>query len=246
MDKMILSASPGIIEFSNFEKIKSQLSAYIENFDDRDYEKLGYDFALADKNELSKVKKFFSKKRLGLKKVYTDPFVQVEQMFKELESIVDTALKPAKDYVDSADKDVKKKSIMAYASDRAVELGEHGSKIVNSSAFFNDRWLNKSFKQKDIIKEINSKLSEAKEDLQKIKELPIDNKEVLVARYYETLSMDGLGEFNKNLSEVKKHMELNEYDNRQEKILKIRATKLQYYRLFDFMNSEGIDYKEID
>ncbi len=244
MDKIMLSASPGIIEFSNFEKIKSQLSAYIENFDGRDYESLGYDFALADKDELTKVKKFFSKRRLGLKKVYTEPFVEVEAMFKELESIVDSALKPAKDYVDTADKDVKRKRIMIYARKMAADLGEQGARVVDSQAFFNDRWLNKSFKQSDIVNEIDYKLDKSNEDIAYIKELPTKNREVLVARYYETLSTDGLADFNKSLDEIKGVERVD--DDKQEKTLKIRATKLQYLRLFDFMNSEGMEYEEID
>ncbi len=245
MDKIILSASPGVIEFSNFEKIKVQLSDYIESFDNRDYESLGYDFALADKDELAKVKKFFSKRRLGLKKVYTEPYIEVEAMFKELEAIIDAKLKPAKDYVDLADRDMKRKRIMNYAKNRALEFGEQGSKVIESPSFFNDRWLNKSYKQSSIVEEIGSKLEKSKEDIAYIKELPTKNRDVLLARYYETLSTDGLSDFNKNLDNIT-ISEQAAIDDKQERKLRIRTTKLQYLRLLDFMNSEGIYCEEIN
>lgn len=76
-------------------------------------------------------------------------------MLKELVDIIDAPYKSAKAYVDKAYAVEKQQKIMKYARDKAVSLGEMGERIVNSPAFYNEKWNLKGSKDKAIQDEID-------------------------------------------------------------------------------------------
>ncbi len=253
MEELIVTGNPGIIEFSNFEKIKQQLSVFIkQNYNEKDYNILGYDIAQKDQDTLKKLKKVFSKKRLALKKEHTAPFEQVEKMFKELEGIIDEALKPAENFVKDNDKIAKKKRIMTYALEKGQRLGRHSEKVIKSSAFFNEKWLNKSFPFKNIYSEINEKIILAESDINTIAALDSENEKILFARYYETLSMEGLSSFNQAILEEEEEENTIITDTPMDdsrigyKVLKISATLEQMRGLLNYMDLQGIEYEEFE
>ncbi len=254
MEELIVIGNPGMIEFSNFEKIKQQLTVFIEqNYSERDYNVLGYDAAKADKEVLKKLKKVFSEKRLALKKEHTSPFEQVEKMFKELEAIVDKAFKPADVFIKDNDKTVKKDKIMAYALEQSQRLGRHSEKIINSPSFFNAKWSNVSVSYKSVYAEIDQKIALAESDINTITALDSDNKKILLARYYETLSIEGLSEFNNAIleDEVETDNAFISNDAVDDtrigyKILKTSGTLDQIRGLLNYMELQGIDYEELE
>ncbi len=273
MQKLIIKGQAGSLEFSNFDEIKTGLISFIsEKYQGMNYEELGYDIAYRDKKELRKIKRVFSKKRLELKKVYTDPYLQVEAMFKDLEAIVDKPLKNANAYVERNDKLEKRNRIISYAKSRSLDLGDFVEKIVDSPAFFNQRWLNKSMKLPMIYEDVDDIIESSIRDIHSIKARGSDNENILLARYYETLSTTGLKAFEQSISQEdeksnletgsKKEAEsivenlkstesistLNSkfYEVKEEKFLKITASEKQIEAFFKYMEFEGIEYEEVD
>ncbi len=273
MRKLMIKGQAGSLEFSNFDEIKSGLVSFISTkYQDMNYEEIGYDIAYRDKEELRKIKRIFSKKRLELKKIYTNPYLQVESMLKDLEAIVDKPLKKANSYVERNDKLEKRNRIISYAKSKSMDLGDFVKKIVDSPAFFNQRWLNKSMKLPVIYADVDDIIESSIRDIHSIKAMGSDNENVLLARYYETLSTTGLKNFEKNISkestksssetEFEKVSEfrvkseesaelcskLNSkfYEVKEEKILKIFISKKQAEALFKYMKFEDIEYEEVD
>ena len=156
-DLMIISKSvPGTVSFENFSEVKVGLQAYVsETYSDINYDRDGIEVAVLHQDELKKMRDAVTKKQKEIEKVYSAPYVEVEKMLKELVDIIDAPYKSAKAYVDKAYAVEKQQKIMKYARDKAVSLGEMGERIVNSPAFYNEKWNLKGSKDKAIQDEID-------------------------------------------------------------------------------------------
>ena len=94
-----------------------------------------------------------------------------------------TQLLSAYAFVDEAEANVKTKSIMHYAKEKAKILGDAAEKVVNSTAFFNPKWLNKTCSVKKYQDEIDSIIQNAAKDINTILTTGGDNTSILMARY---------------------------------------------------------------
>jgi hypothetical protein len=188
---IVSNSVPGVVTFDNFEDVKSRLQIYIQDtFENIDYETEGLDIAMADCDELKKMRDTISKKQKEIEKIYSAPYLSVEKMLKELIGIIDTPYKRAKTYVDEALANEKFQSVMTFAQEKAEALGDVGKKIIESPAFFNKKWLNKTTTEKSIHDEIDAIIQNAAKDINTIQATGGEHIPVLMARYYETLSMD--------------------------------------------------------
>lgn len=253
MDELIISAkqTPGVVTFDNYEELKAGLTQYVkETFDFVDYEQEGVDVAAADCKELKKKKDAITKVKKELKNAYSAPYEEVEKKLDELISILDVPYKKAKDYADTAEKKIKEKQIMEYARERASSLGDIGGKVVASQAFFNAKWLNKTASLKSIHQEIDTIVDSAATDINLIQSTGGDQIPVLMARYYETLSMDGVDSFLENLKEGSDEVdELAMASDKNVvgyKVLKITATEDQMAFIMSQLDLMGVEVEEIE
>lgn len=248
---IISTSTPGIVTFDNFEEVKANLEAYVkENFEGNDYDKEGIDIATEDRDELKKMRDVVSKKQKEIEKIYSAPYVTVEGMLKELIGIIDVPYKRAKNYVDCALENEKRNAVLCYAQNKATVLGEIGQKIIDSPAFFNKKWLNKTTSDKSIHDEIDSIIQTAVKDINLIQATGGDNIPVLMARYYETLSMEGVSTFLENISSSQNVIDElaveSENNVKGYKILKITATEDQMASLMDQLEIMGVEVEEIE
>lgn len=185
-----------------------------------------------------------------MKEAYSAPYVDVEKKLDELASILDIPYKKAKDYVDKAEKEEKKRAIMAYAREKMEVLGDAGEKVISSPAFFNPKWLNKTCKAKKYQDEIDTIISDASRDLISIQSSAGEQTAVLTARYYETLSMDGVRSFLNSLSEENAEIDLSAVVSEKNvigyKVLKITGTEDQMAALMDQIDIKGLEVEEIE
>lgn len=253
MNELIINASqtPGIVTFENYVEVKASLQTYIKDtFAGADYEMDGIEIATADYEELKKMRDIVTKKQKELEKAYSAPYVTVEAMLKEIISIIDVPYKKAKAFVDTAEKSQKKNEIMRYAMQKASEYGDVGRKIIESPAFFNNSWANKSTSVKSIHDSVDSILNQAVMDVNSIQATGGDNTAILMARYFETLSMDDVKSFKSSLSETDIEIDSMSVESENNvlgyKILKITATEDQMASIMDQLEIMGVEVEEIE
>lgn len=247
---ILANQTPGIVTFDNYEEVKASLETYIERFADTDYEKEGIEIASADYEELKKMRDAVTKKQKELEKAYSAPYVTVEAMLKEIVSIIDVPYKKAKTFVDTAEKLQKKNEVMKYAEEKALEYGEVGKKIIESQAFFTGSWANKSTSAKSIHDAIDGILQRAVSDINTIQATGGENTSALMARYFETLSMDGVKSFLASLNESNITIDPLSVESENNvlgyKVLKITATEDQMASIMNQLEMMGVDVEEIE
>lgn len=171
-------------------------------------------------------------------------------MLDELISIIDEPYKRAKNYVDEVEKSQKQQEILAFAHKTAEEFGNVGSKIVESAAFFKKEWLLKKYTVKKYQDEIRETIHQAVNDVHSIQLSAGDNSQVLLARYFETLSMDGVKSFLETLNETNIEADPSSVPSENNvlgyKILKITATEDQMASILDQLSLMDVDVEEIE
>ena len=253
MNELIIHASqtPGVVTFENYKEVKASLQTYInDKFTGMDYESEGLEVASVDYEELKKMRDVVTKKQKELEKAYSAPYVTVEAMLKEIVSIIDVPYKKAKTFVDTAEITQKKNEVMQYAEQKAGEYGDVGRKVIESPAFFNSSWANKSTSVKSIHDSIDSILNQAVMDVNSIHATGGDNTAVLMARYFETLSMDDVKSFKSSLGDTDIAIDSMSVESENNvlgyKVLKITATEDQMASIMDQLEIMGVEVEEIE
>lgn len=248
--RLVTTQTPGIVKFENYEEVRTALQEYInDNFTNASYDIIGLDDACFDLQELKKLKDVVTKKQKELKSAYTAPYITVETMLNELVTIIDVPYKKAKSYVETAQKQQKKYDVMEYAKKKANEYGEVGKRIIESPAFFDDKWANKSTSAKSIHDAIDTIFQQAVSDVNSIQLTGGDNISVLMTRYFETLSMDDVKKF---LTAIGETVEVDSISSESEynvlgyKVLRITATEDQMASILDQLELMGVDVEELE
>ena len=103
-------------------------------------------------------------------------------MVKEPLGVVDKFIK-------DIGKETKRKEILAYAKESTKSLGEFCEKVLASPAFFNERWLNATYKAKDWHSDIDSIVRRAADDIRTIQTVGGRNSSAMLGLYFDKLSM---------------------------------------------------------
>ncbi len=248
--------SPGIVTFSNFAEVKEKLKTGLKQYGAVPYSIERMDIAIADRDELKNIKKLLTDKKKEIEKAYNAPFEDVQKKLDELIELVKVPFKIADDFIKENDKLVKKREIMNYAKNKAVSLGDYAEKVLNSPAFFNERWLNATYRDKQWQRDVDEIISSAADNIQSIRVTAGSNTSALLAHYYQTLSMDGVKNFIRDIDEASAETEsdatLCEPQTTEKqgvvgfKTLKIFGTQNQFLTLETQLDILGMDYEEIE
>ena len=163
--------------------------------------------------------------------------------------MVDEPLKIIDELIKDNEKSAKKKEIMKYAADKAASLGTYAEKFLESKAFFNDRWLNLTYKTKDWKADIDKKVMDAADAFETIKNVGGDNAGALLGFYFRNLSLEGADEFMEFASsDVKEDVAAVKDENAVVgyKTLKIFGTERQMLQLMSLLDISGLEYEEIE
>ena len=197
---IVASQQPGIVSFSNFEEVRALLQGvhdyYIAvTYDDGDLKR-----AKDDLKVLRKAKKVLIDAKKSLKEGYAKPFSEVEAQLDELIGLIKEPEDLINGYIKANEKAAKQADIAEYAAAQAAVLGDYADKIISSPAFFNSRWLNTTYAAKQWRADIDGIIARAADDISGILAAGGEAKQALLARYYETLTMEGAQDFINSLN----------------------------------------------
>lgn len=188
---------------SNAIELKTQIENELQKYSVEKYLN-NPDAAATDKAFLNKVKEAVSDKRKEVTKKWNEPLDEFLMQMKSLEkSITDASnkLKTITDEVDAQEKAKKRKEIEDYWSTL-------GCTLIDLNKIFNPKWLNKTFKMKDVMLECESAIEKITSELETINKTAEENdRDLAKAFYLETLDLNRtllkLQELKENRAKIK-------------------------------------------
>ena len=239
----VIKKENDVFVLENYDLLKTWLSEGCSEYLHKEYKDI--DEALKDKEVLDGIKKSLKDVQKQIKEPYDDVEKKLDDLIKILQEPLTriTKLKQELEYKQKAEK------IMDYARIFVPDLGAYAEKILSSGSFLEHQWLTAKFSEKKWRDAVGDKISSIIKDLNTINNVGGKDVNALLARYYETLSLDNTEEYLKNLNETRpQQLETREEEDKVVgyKILKIYGTHSQMSQVLDELDLLGLDYEEIE
>lgn len=239
----IIRKENDVFVLENYELLKSWLSEGCNEYLEKEYTDI--DEALDDKEVLDGIKKSLKEVQKQIKEPYADVEKKLDDLIKILQEPISriTKLKQELEYKQKTER------IMEYARIFVPDLGAYADKILSSESFLEHQWLTTKFTEKKWRDAVAEKISNIVKDLNTINNVGGENTKALLARYYETLSLDNVEEYLANLNEEKtERLETKEEEDKVVgyKILKIYGTHSQMSQVLDELDLLGLEYEEVE
>lgn len=190
---------PEVIDF-NFEELKTEITARVENYTNLVYTEEQIKEAKTDLATLRKFTKALSDERIKVKKECLKPYEDFEAKIKELSAIVDKGIVnidgQVKNY-DEAKKEEKRAAIV-----ELFEMIGH-PEWLTLEQIFNQRWLNASVRLSVVNEEISARLEQISKDLDILSNMPEFAFEA-EEEYKSSLDLNRAISEGKRLSEIQK------------------------------------------
>ena len=249
--ELITRQEPGLVEFYNFEDLKTILEAELLPYRNVVYG--DQKEAEADQKNLKKLKKIIDDKRKEIKKVYMQPYEIVEAQTKELIAMIDEPLQTIAAFLENvkaAETEDKHQEIYAYYAKEAAPLGNLADALFDSPAFRNDKWELKSTKAKVWQDEIRAKIAQAAADLNSLQTAGGDHTAALVAKYLECQDMEQVLQFRHSM-ELAEEANAVEIADEQDHVvgfqtMKIHGTRRQMQMLRDQLEIMGMEFEILE
>ena len=252
--ELITRQEPGLVEFYNFEDLKTILEAELVRYQNIAYSEDDLKEAKADQKKLKDLRKAIDDKRKEIKKIYMQPYEVVEAQTKELIALIDAPLKAIGTYLDSAqeaEKEKKRQEIRAFYDREATPLGELADALFASPSFWNPKWELKSAKAKMWQDEIREKIAQAAADLSSLQSAGGEHTPALIAKYLECQDMEQVHQFRESLTAAKEISTTVEAADEQDnvvgwQIMKIHGTRRQMQMLRDQLEIMGMEFEILE
>ncbi|SEP83551.1 Protein of unknown function [Treponema bryantii] len=204
LDLVVTEKSIGSLE-TNISQLEAMVDKRLEDYRPEKYQG-DADLAKKDKAELNKASETIRKSRIALMEELMKPYQDFETRCKNLESKIKSASNALDEIVkirDNEAKEQKRKTIELFWQTKKFDL-------FPLEKVFNPKWLNKTFKESEIIKEMDSIIARTYQDLKSIEQL--ENADTLKAHYLMTLN---IGDTLKYGEELKRQKEVAEREARE-------------------------------
>lgn len=159
LDLVVTEKSVGYLE-TNISALENLVDKRLEDYKPETY--FGdADLAKKDRAELNKAKDKITRARIDLIAELMKPYNDFEERCKALEKKIDLASKALDEIVklkENEEKENKRKTIEQFWTSKNFEL-------FPLEKIFNSKWLNKTFKESDIIAEMDSRIEKTYKDL---------------------------------------------------------------------------------
>lgn len=159
LDLVVTEKSIGFLE-TNIEALENLVNKRLEDYKPENY--LGdADLAKKDRAELNKAKEKIGRARIDLIAELMKPYNDFETRCKALEKKIEQASKALDEIVkqkENEEKELKRKVIEQFWTSKNFDL-------FPLDKIFNTKWLNKSFKESDILSEMDSRIEKTYKDL---------------------------------------------------------------------------------
>jgi hypothetical protein len=170
---------------TNAKDIKALVEQSLPNYDIKNYSEDNIETAKKDKAMLNNASKVLNAKRIEIEKEFMKPFIEFKdiiaetvKLISECSSKIDVVVKES----DHKEKETKRGKI--------VDLFDKlNFALVPLEKFFDEKWLNKTVKEKTIETEINAKIAEIKDGLSTLEAIGEDV-ETLKAMYLDNLNIN--------------------------------------------------------
>lgn len=173
----------------------------------------------ADKAMINKAKKMLADERIALKKQYLEPFNDFETKAKEIEGLLGGAYEAINAQEIEFDNREKEQKMVQINALYDANIGKY-KQLIPLDKIFDDKWLNKTFKLKDIENIIKATSMTADLHLREINELNSEFTEQLKNKYFETLDMQAVLAEKTLLEQRKKALEELEKRKKAEELAK--------------------------
>lgn len=247
---VLADQTPGQVSFHNFDELKDYMERGLSVYKTTVYTPDNLDQAEKDLKDLKAIKKKLADKKKELETAYSMPIEEVKKQLDELLGMVKEPMDIIDKMIKENTKLAKQKEIMEYAKSQASSLGEYADKVVESNAFFNDRWLNATYKAKDWKADIDKKVRDAADAFETIKTVGGKNTGALLGFYFDKLSLDGAEQFMELASSDVADDAIAEVNDDNAvvgfKVLKIYGTERQMLKLMSQLDLSDMDYEEIE
>ena len=242
--------TPGQVCFHNFDELKDLMQKGLSVYRTTEYTVENIDQAEQDMKELKAIKKKLTDKKKELESAYSLPIEEVKKQLDELINMVKEPLDLLDKMVKENAKKAKEEEILSYAKEKLKVLGNHSEQILQSRAFFNQRWLNATYKKKDWQGDIDKIVKDAVDAIGTIESVGGGNKSALLGFYYDRLSMDGADKF---LKVVKADIDTTPIVAEEEedaangyKVIKVYGTERQMRQLMTQLSLSEMEFEELE
>jgi DNA repair exonuclease SbcCD ATPase subunit len=172
------------------------------------------DEAKRDKAELNAAEKALNAKRLELEREFMRPFLT----FKDTINETCRAIKEASGKIDVIVKEVEAQEKEKKRAEIQRIWDAQGFTLYGIERVFNDKWLNKTFKIKDIEAEIAAAIKKTFDDLKVIEALPAEDVPLIKTVYLDTLSISDAMSHAQQLKDNRERLAREEKERQQQAI----------------------------
>lgn len=209
----------------DFSKFKSQIMARVEQCKEMVLTEDNYKELANVKAGINKSITLVKQYTTSLKKEVLKPFEEYEKEAKECVALMESAAKAIQTQIEEADENIaneKKKGIVEWFKKFCAE---NNITFVKIEQIWNPKWLNKTYKSKDVVKDINASLDSINSAISILETL--EGSDILVADFMRKLTFEGL-QGNKLVNEIvfeynarkQKQKELQEQRQKQQEVVK--------------------------
>lgn len=228
----------------NFEEIKNEVADKMEFYKNVTYDETQLAEAKADRATLNKFINALDYRRKEIKDEILQPYKEFELRLNELKAIVEEP----KQLIDAQIKAFEE-SAKEEKRQRITEIfkEEAGERDIDLFVIFDNRWLNKTYSEKDIREEIQAQVFNYDTNIPILEEWP-DYSEEAVRRYKETMDMSkAIGEALrlKEEAEKRKAEEAVDKDKQKWRRLAVFASLDDMLNIEEYLNSAGINHRRI-
>ncbi len=180
------------ITIENYNEIRERLDEYLSFYRNAAYTPDNLRQAQADRASLNKLKMALSVKNKEIKDICLEPYISVQKQFNELISMIKEPLQSIDAFtaeMEQVRRDEKCMEIKLFYDENAGCLGSLAEDIFSKSWFYDPRWENKSYSERQWRKEILEKIRQADEALQFIAGSAGVHVQAVMAKYAETGSL---------------------------------------------------------
>ena len=207
-----------MIQFNN-EQLKKEISETVKKYQCIVYSEDKIAEAKADRAALNKFKDALEDRRKAIKREYMKPYEAFEAQIKELVALIDQPIALIDSQIkefEEEQKQLKREEISDFYAEVADKYKLRD--LVPLRTIWNDRWLNTTYKMKDIKTEIEETFKKVTNDLAVIKELKTEFELQVQDRYLQDLDLSSALKENTRLLEAKQKKEAYEASIRQKTV----------------------------
>jgi len=197
----------------NFEDIKNELNLRLTKYEGLVYDNNSIGEAKTDRATLNKFKAALEDKRKEVKKQCLAPYEDFEKKVKELVALVDKPISAIDGQVKAFEqqkKGEKHNRIKEYYTEHIGELKQ----LLPLERIYDERWLNATYKDKDIYDSIDGDIAKVKADLKTISDLQTEYELQVKDVYLKTLDLSAALNEKTRLEQQK--AKLQEYQQHQQ------------------------------